>query len=137
VIRSVFEDAYNYMKSGHLMRQVINKIVAGDRLQQGAGPPPVRRPLRADPARPAERRQRRRVLHPAPGHPVHGRPVAPQLGEKMLDPACGTGGFLTCAIDHKRKQHVKTVEQDEAVAAVAASTASRRSRCRTCCAPPT
>jgi type I restriction enzyme M protein len=29
VIRSVFEDAYNYMKSGHLMRQVINKIVEG------------------------------------------------------------------------------------------------------------
>ena len=27
VIRGVFEDAYNYMKSGHLMRQVINKIV--------------------------------------------------------------------------------------------------------------
>lgn len=26
VIRSVFEDAYNYMKSGTLMRQVINKI---------------------------------------------------------------------------------------------------------------
>src|SRR5690348_16028404 len=26
VIRSLFEDAYNYMKSGHLMRQVINKI---------------------------------------------------------------------------------------------------------------
>ena len=26
VVRSVFEDAYNYMKKGHLMRQVINKI---------------------------------------------------------------------------------------------------------------
>ena len=26
VVRSVFEDAYNYMKSGHLLRQVINKI---------------------------------------------------------------------------------------------------------------
>ena len=25
----MFEDAYNYMKSGHLMRQVINKIVGG------------------------------------------------------------------------------------------------------------
>ena len=29
VIRSVFEDAYNYMKSGQLIRQVINKIQAG------------------------------------------------------------------------------------------------------------
>ena len=26
VVRDVFEDAYNYMKSGQLMRQVINKI---------------------------------------------------------------------------------------------------------------
>ena len=26
VVRSVFEDAYNYMKSGQLMRQIINKI---------------------------------------------------------------------------------------------------------------
>jgi type I restriction enzyme M protein len=24
----------------------------------------------------------------------------PRLGESLLDPACGTGGFLTCAIDH-------------------------------------
>ena len=30
VIRDVFEDAYNYMKSGTLMRQVINKICAID-----------------------------------------------------------------------------------------------------------
>src|SRR4051812_46367874 len=26
VVRSVFEDAYNYMKSGHLLRQVTNRI---------------------------------------------------------------------------------------------------------------
>ena len=26
VVRSVFEDAYNYMKSGQLLRQVVNKI---------------------------------------------------------------------------------------------------------------
>src|SRR6266511_3381422 len=30
VVREVFEDAYNYMKSGQLMRQVINKITAVD-----------------------------------------------------------------------------------------------------------
>src|SRR5690606_40409347 len=29
VIRNVFEDAYNYMKSGQLIRQVINKIQEG------------------------------------------------------------------------------------------------------------
>ncbi len=36
--------------------------------------------------------------------------VNPQLGEKILDPACGTGGFLTCSIDHL-KQQVKTPKQ--------------------------
>src|SRR5438094_960984 len=30
VVRDVFEDAYNYMKSGQLMRQVINKITEVD-----------------------------------------------------------------------------------------------------------
>jgi type I restriction enzyme M protein len=34
----------------------------------------------------------------------------PQLGETVLDPACGTGGFLTCAIDHLKAQ-IKTSEQ--------------------------
>ena len=28
VVRGVFEDAFNYMKSGHLLRQVINKLNA-------------------------------------------------------------------------------------------------------------
>jgi type I restriction enzyme M protein len=30
--------------------------------------------------------------------------INPQLGEKILDPACGTGGYLTCAIEHLKKQ---------------------------------
>ncbi len=30
VVRDVFEDAYNYMKSGQLMRQVINRISGAD-----------------------------------------------------------------------------------------------------------
>ena len=30
----------------------------------------------------------------------------PQLGEKVADFACGTGGFLTCAIEHLKKQQV-------------------------------
>ncbi len=30
--------------------------------------------------------------------------IDPRLGEKILDPACGTGGFLTCTIEHLKKQ---------------------------------
>lgn len=36
--------------------------------------------------------------------------VNPRLGEKVLDPACGTGGFLTSAIENIRKQDVHSVE---------------------------
>ena len=38
------------------------------------------------------------------------RSINPRLGEKVLDPACGTGGFLTCAIENIRKQDVHSVE---------------------------
>jgi type I restriction enzyme M protein len=38
--------------------------------------------------------------------------VDPKLGEKVFDPAAGTGGFLTGAIDHIRKD-VKTPEDEE------------------------
>jgi type I restriction enzyme M protein len=36
----------------------------------------------------------------------------PKLGEKMLDPACGTGGFITCFIEQVRKHYVKTVDDE-------------------------
>ena len=32
----------------------------------------------------------------------------PQLGQTVLDPACGTGGFLVCALEHVRKKYVKS-----------------------------
>ena len=37
--------------------------------------------------------------------------VNPRLGEMVLDPATGTGGFLVCAIEHMRKQ-VNNTEQE-------------------------
>ena len=38
--------------------------------------------------------------------------IAPKLGETVLDPACGTAGFLTNVIDYiETHQKVKTLEQ--------------------------
>jgi type I restriction enzyme M protein len=37
--------------------------------------------------------------------------VNPTLDDVVLDPACGTGGFLTCAIEHIKSKGVKTVEE--------------------------
>jgi type I restriction enzyme M protein len=36
--------------------------------------------------------------------------IDPQLGEIVLDPACGTGGFLTGAFEHMKKQVKKPAE---------------------------
>ena len=39
--------------------------------------------------------------------------VDPKLGEKVLDPAAGTGGFLICSIEHIRGNYVKTPDDEE------------------------
>jgi len=112
VVRDVFEDAYNYMKSGQLMRQVVNKISEvdfnnlaerqhfGDIYEQilndlqSAGNAGEYYTPRAVTAFMSER-------------------IDPHPGQILLDPACGTGGFLTCAIRHMRDRYVKTVEDEQ------------------------
>ena len=112
VVREVFEDAYNYMKSGQLMRQVINKITAidfnnlaarqhfGDIYEQilndlqSAGNAGEYYTPRAVTAFMADR-------------------IDPHPGEILFDPACGTGGFLTCAIRHMRESYVKTPDDEQ------------------------
>jgi type I restriction enzyme M protein len=39
--------------------------------------------------------------------------IDPHPCETLFDPACGTGGFLTCAIRHMRDRYVKTVEHEQ------------------------
>src|SRR5664280_1703996 len=87
VVRSVFEDAYNYMKSGYLLRQVVNDL-------QNAGNAGEYYTPRAVTAFMADR-------------------VDPKPGETLLDPACGTGGFLTCAMRHMRDRYIKTPQDEE------------------------
>lgn len=111
VVRDVFEDAYNYMKSGTLMRQIINKICeidfnnTGDRHTFGSIYEQILRDLQSA-GNAGEFYTPRAVTRFIVNR------IDPQLHETVLDPACGTGGFLSCAIDHKREHYVKT-EQDE------------------------
>jgi len=112
VIRSVFEDAYNYMKSGQLIRQVINKIQEGvdfnkaqERHLFGDMYEQLLRDLQAA-GNAGEFYTPRAVTE------FMVRMVNPRLNESIMDPACGTGGFLTCSIEHIRKQDVKTVEDE-------------------------
>jgi len=113
VIRAVFEDAYNYMKSGTLMRQVINRLnedidfnSSEDRHVFGNIYEQILRDLQSA-GNAGEYYTPRGVTQFAIDM------LAPKLGEKMLDPACGTGGFLTCAIEHVRKHEVKTPDEEQ------------------------
>jgi type I restriction enzyme M protein len=112
VLRAAFEDAYNYMKSGTLLRQVVNKIneinfnSASDRHLFGDIYEQLLRDLQ-NAGNAGEYYTPRAVTQ------FMVDMVNPQLGEKILDPACGTGGFLTCTIEHIRKHGVKTPADEE------------------------
>jgi type I restriction enzyme M protein len=111
VVRGVFEDAYNYMKSGTLMRQVINKLneidfnKASDRHEFGD----VYEKLLSD-LQNAGNAGEFYTPRAVPQFIVDQ--VDPKLSETVLDPACGTGGFLTCAIEHVRKRYVKDADDE-------------------------
>ncbi|MDO8544074.1 MAG: class I SAM-dependent DNA methyltransferase [Opitutaceae bacterium] len=112
IVRDVFEDSYHYMKSGHLVRQVINKIneIDFNNLKEKQHFGDIYEQLLND-------------LQAAGNAGEYYTPRAvtkfmidrldPHPGERLLDPACGTGGFLTCAMDHMRARYVKTVKQEE------------------------
>jgi len=112
LLRSVFEDAYQYMKSGTLLRQVINRLQADIDFNDGKT-----RHLFGDIYETILR-----GLQSAGNAGEYYTPravtqfavdmVDPKLGETILDPACGTGGFLSCAIENIRKAQVKRPEQE-------------------------
>ena len=112
LIRELFTDSYNYMKSGTLMRQVINRLnrdidfnesktrhALGDIYEQ----------LLSDLKNAGTSGE---LYTPRAVTQFAVDVVDPQLGETVLDPACGTGGFLTGAIDNIRARQVKTPRQE-------------------------
>jgi len=112
VIHNVFEDAYNYMKSGTLMRQVINKICeidfnnSKDRHTFGNIYEQILKDLQSA-GNAGEFYTPRAVTEFIVNR------VDPKLQETVFDPACGTGGFLSCTIEHKRINYVKRSEDEE------------------------
>lgn len=112
LIKEVFTDSYNYMKSGTLIRQVINKINEINFTKQDDRHHfnEIYEQLLKD-------------LQSAGNFGEFYTPraltsfvvdmVDPQLGEVILDPACGTGGFLVNALEHIRKNQVKTQDDEK------------------------
>lgn len=103
VVREVFEDAYNYMKSGTLIRQVVNKLneIDFNKSEDKHLFNEVYEKILSD-------------LQSAGNAGEYYTPravtqfivdiVNPKLGEKVLDPACGTGGFLVSTLEKMKKQ---------------------------------
>jgi type I restriction enzyme M protein len=112
MINEIFADLFNYMKSGTLLRQIIDKIneldfhaskdrhllndiyegILGDLQNAGNS---------------GEYYTPRAITR------FMVEMVNPKLGETVLDPACGTGGFLVNVIDYLFHQEVKNVEDRE------------------------
>lgn len=103
VVKSVFEDSYNYMKSGTLLRQVINKLneidfdTQNDRHQFNDVYESILKDLQS-----AGNAGEFYTPHPVTQFMVDM--INPKLGETILDFACGTGGFLVCSVEHLKKQ---------------------------------
>lgn len=115
IVREAFEDSYNYMKSGTLLRQVINKVnsidfnTSSDRHQFNDLYEKLLKDLQSA-GNSGEYYTPRALTR------LIVEMVAPQLGEIVLDPACGTGGFLVNAIERLRTQ-VSTAEDEAAMQA--------------------
>ena len=112
VVRQGLSDAYNYMKNGTLLRQVINKLNEVDFNRSDE------RHLFGD-----IYEQLLRDLQSAGNAGEFYTPRAvtrfivdridPKLGERIMDPACGTGGFLACSFDHVKNNYVETAEDHQ------------------------
>lgn len=103
ILREVFEGNNNYMKSGGNIRKVLNKLneidfnVSNDRHVFGDIYEGILKELQSA-GKSGEFYTPRAITS------FLVDMLNPQLGEKILDPACGTGGFLTCTIEHLKKQ---------------------------------
>jgi len=109
IIREIFEGTNNYMKNGTIIRQVVNKLNSIDfnRAEDRHVFGDIYETILKD-------------LQSAGNYGEFYTPRAitefmtemtkPRLWEKVLDPACGTGGFLTSTIDNIKDYDVKNVD---------------------------
>jgi len=111
--RMAFQDVYNFMRKGTLLKQVINKINEID--------------FNASKDRHAFNEIYERLLKSLQSAGNFGEMytpravtqfivemVDPKVGESVFDPATGTGGFLVNSLEHMRVQ-VKTVEDEHVI----------------------
>lgn len=113
IVREVFQGNNNYMKSGINIRKVLNKLneidfnIAKDRHAFGELYETMLKELQSA-GKSGEFYTPRAITQ------FITEIINPQLGEKILDPACGTGGYLTGAIEHLKNQ-ANSVEERNSI----------------------
>jgi type I restriction enzyme M protein len=113
LVREVFDGSNNYMKSGYEMRKVINQLNgfdfnnSEDRHIFGTVYESILLELR-DAGNKGEYYTPRAITR------LMTQITNPRLYEKILDPAAGTGGFLSAAVDFIRDNEVHSLD-DEAI----------------------
>lgn len=100
IIKSVFNDTYNYMKSGNLFRQVVNEINKIDFSSRSKDIHVFNEIYESILKELQSAGSSGEFYTPRAVTQFMVEMVNPQIGESILDPACGTGGFLTCSLDH-------------------------------------
>jgi len=113
LVKYVFEDAYNYMKNGTLIRQVINII---DNIDFGSVDErhmfnDIYETILRDLQNAGNSGE---YYTPRPVTEFIVEMIDPKVGETVADFACGTGGFLTSALEYMKKQkEFNTVEGED------------------------
>lgn len=114
IVREVFDGNNNYMKSGTNIRKVLNKLneidfnIAKDRHAFGELYETILKELQSA-GKSGEFYTPRAITE------FICEMMNPNLEEKILDPSCGTGGYLTAAIEHLKTQ-ANSVEEREDIA---------------------
>lgn len=108
IVKYAFEDSINYMKDGVLLRQVINVIdeVEFTEYEERHAFNDIYETILKDLQ---SQRSSGEFYTPRPVTEFIVNMVKPQLGQKVADFACGTGGFLVSALKYMETQ-IKTVE---------------------------
>lgn len=100
VVKNTFEDINNYMKSGIYIRKLVNRI--NEKVDfVDATKKHTFNDLYEGMLKDLQSAGRAGEFYtPRPVTNFIVEKVDPKLGESVLDPACGTGGFLTSTINH-------------------------------------
>ncbi len=114
IVRATFEDTHNYMKNGVLLRQVLNIIDEIDfsDYQESHAFAGIYESILKELQNAGAAGE---FYTPRAVTDFMAQMIRPQIGEKMADYACGTGGFITSWLKELKKR-VKTTSDAEAFA---------------------